>query len=173
MDRSAKQRNINPFPNKPWFLRVCRTSLLKTLWEKEKLLVTSNFCFSHSVFYPFLKLFTIFIKFEIVVCKVFQFGAMLNLSFGKGLNSFVLKAFAYYNSNAAQIIGFGIHKLKYCRMRRKYWFPAILYNSTLTLKAFIGFIDISEELCLNIICFLSLWKKTIFSCMNVLYLRLH
>ena len=24
---------------KPWFLRVCSTSLLKTLWEKEKLLV--------------------------------------------------------------------------------------------------------------------------------------
>ena len=35
---------------KPLFLRVCRTSLLKTLWEKEKLLVTSNFSFSHSVF---------------------------------------------------------------------------------------------------------------------------
>ena len=44
---------INPFPNKPWFLRVCSTSLAKTLWEKEKLLVTSNFSFSHSVFYPF------------------------------------------------------------------------------------------------------------------------
>ena len=44
---------LNPFPNKPWFLRVCCTSLLKTLWEKEKLLVTSNFSFSHSVFYPF------------------------------------------------------------------------------------------------------------------------
>ena len=44
---------INPFPNKPWFLRVCSTSLLKTLWEKEKLLVTSNFSFSNSVFYPF------------------------------------------------------------------------------------------------------------------------
>ena len=25
----------------PWFLRVCSTSLLKTLWEKEKLLVTA------------------------------------------------------------------------------------------------------------------------------------
>ena len=37
------------FPNKPWFLRVCTQSLLKTLWEKEKLLVTSNFSFSHSV----------------------------------------------------------------------------------------------------------------------------
>ena len=41
---------FNPFPNKPWFLRVCSTSLLKTLWEKEKLLVTSNFFFSNSVF---------------------------------------------------------------------------------------------------------------------------
>ena len=65
---------FNPFPNKPWFLRVCWTSLLKTLWEKKKLLVTSNFSFSHSVFYPFGKLSAIFIKFEIVVCKLFQFG---------------------------------------------------------------------------------------------------
>ena len=44
---------LNPFPNKPWLLRVCSTSLLKTLWEKEKLLVTSNFSFSHSFFYSF------------------------------------------------------------------------------------------------------------------------
>ena len=34
---------INPFPNKPWFLRFCIRRLLKTLWEKEKLLVISNF----------------------------------------------------------------------------------------------------------------------------------
>ena len=65
---------LNPFPNKPWFLRVCSTSLLKTVWEKEKLLVTSNFSFSHSVFYLFGKLSAIFIEFEIVVCKFFQFG---------------------------------------------------------------------------------------------------
>ena len=45
--------NINPFPNKPWFLRLCSTGLLKTLQERKKLLVTSNFFFSHSVFYPF------------------------------------------------------------------------------------------------------------------------
>ena len=38
--------SLNPFPNKPRFLRVCSTSPLKTLWEKEKLLVTSNFSFS-------------------------------------------------------------------------------------------------------------------------------
>ena len=76
---------FNPFRNKPWFLCVCSTSLLKTLWEKEKLLVTSNFSFSHSVFYPFGELSGILIKFEIVVCKLFQFWRVLNLSFGKGL----------------------------------------------------------------------------------------
>ena len=63
-----------PFPNKPWFLRVCNISLLKTLWEKEKLLVTSNFSFSHSVFYSFGELTAIVITFEIVVCKLFEFG---------------------------------------------------------------------------------------------------
>ena len=30
---------LNPFPNKPWFLGVCSTSILKTLWEKDKLLI--------------------------------------------------------------------------------------------------------------------------------------
>ena len=65
---------LNPFPNKPWFLRGCSASFLKTLWEKEKLLETSNFSFSHSVFYLFEILSSIFIKFEIVVCKLFQFG---------------------------------------------------------------------------------------------------
>ena len=58
----------------PGFLSVSNTSLLKTPWEKEKLLVTSNFSFSHSVFYPFGKLSTIYIKMKIVVCKLFQFG---------------------------------------------------------------------------------------------------
>ena len=43
-------------------------------WEKEKLLVTSNFSFSHSVFYPFEQLSAIIAKFKIVVCNLFQFG---------------------------------------------------------------------------------------------------
>ena len=60
---------VNPFPNNPLFLPVCGTNLLKTLWEKEKLLVTSNFPFSHCVFYPFGEPSVIYIKFEIVVCK--------------------------------------------------------------------------------------------------------
>ena len=43
------------------------------------LLVTSNFSFSHSVFYRFGEPSVIFIKFKIVVCKLFQ-GL-----FGKGI----------------------------------------------------------------------------------------
>ena len=79
------KKAINPFPNKPWFLRVCITSLLKTLWEKKKLLVTSNFSFSHCVFYLFGELSAIFIKFTIVVCQRFEFGTVKKLSFGKEL----------------------------------------------------------------------------------------
>ena len=63
-----------PFPNKPLFLLVCSASLLKTLPEKEKLLLTSNFSFSLSVFYTFRELSAIFIKFKIVICKLCQFG---------------------------------------------------------------------------------------------------
>ena len=53
---------LNPVPNKPWLLRVCGTSLLKTLRRKEKLLIISNFSFSHSVYYPLGELSAIFIK---------------------------------------------------------------------------------------------------------------
>ena len=59
---------MTPF-DAPW-----EASLLKTLWEKEKLLVTSNFSFTDSVFYSLREISAIFIKSEIVVCKQFQFG---------------------------------------------------------------------------------------------------
>ena len=42
--------SVNPFPHNDIFWRPWETSLLKTLLEKEKLLITSNFSFSHSVF---------------------------------------------------------------------------------------------------------------------------
>ena len=55
---------VNPFPNKAWFLYVCCISLLKTLQEKEKLLVTSNFSFSYNVYYPFRALSAFFYQIE-------------------------------------------------------------------------------------------------------------
>ena len=93
---------FNPFPNKPLFFCVCRTSLLRTLWEKKKLLVTSNFSFSPSVFYPFGELSTIFIKSEIVIHKLFQFERVNNLLFGKGsILSQTSLVVAFVEDNAA------------------------------------------------------------------------
>ena len=80
--------NSSPFPSRLWFLRVCSTSLLKTLWEKEKLLLMSNFSFSHSVFCPFDEQSAIFIKFEFVVstsANSFNLDQSKILLFGKGL----------------------------------------------------------------------------------------
>ena len=52
-------------------------SAVKVFWkhcgDKEKLLVTSNFSFSHSVSHPFGELNANFMKFEIVVCQLFEF----------------------------------------------------------------------------------------------------
>ena len=71
---TTEMRPINPFAYNDTFWRPWETSLLKTLWVKEKLLVMSNFSFTHSVFYPFRELLATFMKFTIVVCRLFQFG---------------------------------------------------------------------------------------------------
>ena len=93
----------DPFPNKPWFIRVCRTGLLKTLWEKEKLLVTSNFSFSRSVFYLFGELSANFLSLKLSSAKAFfleeskicllgrvekKKGFVLSISFPKVYNYF-------------------------------------------------------------------------------------
>ena len=75
---------FNPFPNKPWFLRVSSTSLLKTLWEKEKLLIISNFSFPPSVFYPFGELSSIFIKIELSSANSFSMEESKICCLGKG-----------------------------------------------------------------------------------------
>ena len=40
---TLEQKPINPFPNKPWFLRVCSMSLLKTLCNQRFLLFPQRF----------------------------------------------------------------------------------------------------------------------------------
>ena len=55
------EENINPFPNKPLLSQGLSTSPLKTLWEKEKLLIMREYS-------------AIFIKLKIVVCNLFEFG---------------------------------------------------------------------------------------------------
>ena len=58
---------------------VCLTSLLNTLWEKEKLLVKSNFSFSHGVFYPFRELSAIFN--QIQNCRLQTLSVLKSLKF--------------------------------------------------------------------------------------------
>ena len=65
---------LDPFPQKPSFLRVCCRNLFKTLLKKEKLLVTSKFSFSHTVFYFLEELSAIFIKSRVVVCIANSFS---------------------------------------------------------------------------------------------------
>ena len=67
----------------------------KNCGKKEKLLITSNFSFSHSVFYLVIEPSAIFIKFIIVIWKLFDLGTDYNLSFGKGLNVAQMVEFVY------------------------------------------------------------------------------
>ena len=69
-------KELNPFPNKPLLLGVSSTYILKTMCKKGKLLVNSNFSFSHIVFYQFGELSAIIIRLEIVVFGLFQFGSL-------------------------------------------------------------------------------------------------
>ena len=78
---------VNPYQNKALaFMYLQYTSFDNTVEKGEivNLFVTSKFSFFH-VFYPFGELSIIFIKFEFVVCKVFRFGKVSNLSFWKGI----------------------------------------------------------------------------------------
>ena len=46
-----KHVNLNPLLHRYSFCRINNRQPLKTLWEKEKLPVMSNFSFTHNVFY--------------------------------------------------------------------------------------------------------------------------
>ena len=69
---------FNRLPNKPLFIRVCSTSLLKTLREKEILLVTSNFSFSQC-FLPVRKTFCRF--HQIWNCRLQSLSVSKSLKF--------------------------------------------------------------------------------------------
>ena len=56
-----------------WILPVYSTSLSKILWEKEKLLIISNFSFSHSILYQFREFTAIFVNLNLSSAKSFSF----------------------------------------------------------------------------------------------------
>ena len=75
-------RAVNPFPNKPWFLLVCSTSLENTVGKGE-IAQNEQFLLFPQCFLPSWRTF----GHEIAVCKLFQFGRVLNLLFGKELGA--------------------------------------------------------------------------------------
>ena len=85
------QKEVYPFPNKPWFLCVCSRSLLKVQWEKEKSLIMSNFSFFHSVFNSITKRKCHFKKFNLSSANAINLDQSKNLSFGKGLTRSLAK----------------------------------------------------------------------------------
>ena len=78
------------------------------MWEKEKLLITNNFALSHSVFYSSEELSAIFIKFKIVIWKLFKFGRVYHLSFGSELRPFERNVFYCFEELSAICIEFKI-----------------------------------------------------------------
>ena len=77
---------FNPFQNKPWFLRVCSTNLLKTKSEKEKLLVMSNFSFLPYYFLPFSS------NMKLSSANSFSFDGSKICRLGKGLDEIIIKS---------------------------------------------------------------------------------
>ena len=77
---------FNLFPNKPWFLPGCSTSVFGNTVGKDEIARNKQFFFfSYSVFYLLGELSSIFIKFKVFVSKLFQFGRVQNLLLGKRL----------------------------------------------------------------------------------------
>ena len=76
--------------HKPWFERACITGPLKTMLERKYCSYRAISHFSTVFSNRFEENSSISIKFEIVVCKLFQFRTVYILSFGKGLEEIVI-----------------------------------------------------------------------------------
>ena len=77
---------FNPFPNKPWFLRVCSSSLLKTLGKGE-IACNEQFLLFPTVFSTRLENFLPFSSnSKLPTANSYSLEESKNLSFGKGLN---------------------------------------------------------------------------------------
>ena len=71
---------FNSLPHNPWFPFPWEGRFLKTLWEKEKMLVTSIFSFSHIVFYHVIDRNNCLISLWFFTCKCFQFDLVKDYS---------------------------------------------------------------------------------------------
>ena len=110
---------LNSFPHNPEILQPDKRKLLKTLWGKEKMLVTSIFSFSRNVFYSFHNKILSFGK--DLTCYLIVPNSSPN---DKILDSVTWKAFADDQIIVSQMmISLCGRVKKYCGKRRKCWLP--------------------------------------------------
>ena len=85
LPRGKKKKNpvdsvrLNPCPNKPWFLHVCRTSLLKKTVGKREIAHNEQFLFFPQCFLPIWKTFCYF--HQICKCPLQTFSVWKCLKF--------------------------------------------------------------------------------------------
>ena len=78
---------LKPLLHYPEFKLPRKRSLLKTLWEKEKMPLASIFSLSHIVFYPYRKKIIFFRKCILSSVNAFNLDNTESLSFVKRVNS--------------------------------------------------------------------------------------
>ena len=101
--KKEPDNTFNLFQNKPWFSPICSTSLLKTLWEKEKLLVKSNFSFSLSVSTFWDTFLLISSNLKLSSANSFSLEESKTYRFGKELRPFSLIHTARVKSSLSQL----------------------------------------------------------------------
>ena len=78
-DNQQLQSQFNPFRNKPWFLRVCNRSLLKTQWEKGTIARNKQFLLFPQYFLSFWR--TLFYFHQILKCRLQALSVWKSLKF--------------------------------------------------------------------------------------------
>ena len=122
-------KGLTPYHTIPTFNALKKRSPLKTLWEKEKMLVTSIFTIP-TMFSTIPKMnFNFSVPFILLSANAFNFNKSYMLLFGKALNSLQdekildgskLKAFADDKLQVAQMVNFVLGTLK--NVIGKCWF---------------------------------------------------
>ena len=69
---------LNPFPNKPWFLTYPLYKSFENTKRNTEIAHNRQFLLSPQGFLPVWHFSAIFMKFKIFVCKLCQFGRVLN-----------------------------------------------------------------------------------------------
>ena len=103
---------INPFPNNPRLKRLWDRRLLKTLWEKEKMLLTSIFSFYHNVFYPVKDKFYFLSYIYFVDCTCIQIGEVKIRHLVKSYRKSHLETGSCYPKNTIWMVKFNKFKLQ-------------------------------------------------------------